>query len=51
MEEGTRVAAGGDILDPDGNDVTAAKLAVDRQIIVILLGYRHRGGWDRRLRH
>src|SRR5260370_2980911 len=27
-----RVAAGGDILDPDGDDVTAAKLAVDRQI-------------------
>ena len=27
-----RVAAGGDILDPDGNDVTATKLAVDRQI-------------------
>src|ERR1700716_3441135 len=27
-----RVAAGGDILDPDGDDVTAAKLAVDCQI-------------------
>jgi hypothetical protein len=27
-----RVAASGDILDPDGHDVTAAKLAVDRQI-------------------
>jgi len=27
-----RVPAGGDILDPDGNDVTAAKLTVDRQI-------------------
>jgi hypothetical protein len=27
-----RVPAGGDILDPDGNDVTATKLAVDRQI-------------------
>src|SRR5260370_25679356 len=27
-----RIAAGGDILDPDGDDVTAAKLAVDRQI-------------------
>jgi hypothetical protein len=27
-----RVAASGDILDPDGDDVTAAKLAVDRQI-------------------
>jgi hypothetical protein len=27
-----RVAAGGDILDPDGDDVTAPKLAVDRQI-------------------
>jgi hypothetical protein len=27
-----RVPAGGDILDPDGDDVTAAKLTVDRQI-------------------
>jgi hypothetical protein len=27
-----RVAAGGDVLNPDGNDVTAAKLAVDCQI-------------------
>src|ERR1700692_3516827 len=27
-----RVSTGGDILDPDGDDVTAAKLAVDRQI-------------------
>src|SRR5229473_1469064 len=27
-----RVAAGGDILDPDSDDITAAKLAVDRQI-------------------
>jgi hypothetical protein len=27
-----RVGAGGDIIDPDGDDVTAAKLAVDRQI-------------------
>jgi hypothetical protein len=27
-----RVAAGSDILDPDGNDVAATKLAVDRQI-------------------
>jgi len=27
-----RVAAGGDILDPDSDDVTAAKLAVDRQM-------------------
>ena len=27
-----RVAAGGDILDPNGYDITAAKLAVDRQI-------------------
>jgi hypothetical protein len=27
-----RVAAGGDILGQDGDDVTAAKLAVDRQI-------------------
>jgi len=27
-----RIAGGGDILDPDGNDITAAKLAVDRQI-------------------
>jgi hypothetical protein len=27
-----RVAAGGDILDSDGNDVAAAKLAVDCQI-------------------
>src|SRR5215216_1954630 len=96
-----RVAAGGDILDPDCDDVAAAKLAVDRQIehrevanstfdlelrpdrpdmfrsqrrlgscqlafvpghalvrrrgdddficIVILLGYRHRGAWDRPL--
>jgi hypothetical protein len=26
------VPAGSNILDPDGNDVTAAKLAVDRQI-------------------
>ena len=25
-----RVAASGDILDPDGDDITAAKLAVDR---------------------
>jgi hypothetical protein len=25
-----RVSAGGDILDPDGNDIRAAKLAVDR---------------------
>jgi hypothetical protein len=25
-------AAGGDILDPDGDDITAAKLAIDRQI-------------------
>ena len=24
--------AGSDILDPDGNDVTAAKLTVDRQV-------------------
>jgi hypothetical protein len=98
-----RVAAGGDILDPDSNDVTAAKLAVDCQIehrevansafdlelcpdrpdmfrsqwrlcpgqlafvpghalvgyrgsvhfscIIILLGQRHRGARDRRLRH
>ena len=27
-----RVAAGGDILDPNGDDITAAKLAVDCQI-------------------
>src|SRR5882757_6509361 len=27
-----RVAAGGDILDPDGDDVTATKLAIDRQV-------------------
>jgi hypothetical protein len=27
-----RVTAGSYILDPDGNDITAAKLAVDRQI-------------------
>jgi hypothetical protein len=27
-----RVPAGGDILDPDGDDITTAKLAVDRQI-------------------
>jgi hypothetical protein len=27
-----RVAAGGDIPDPDGDDVAAKKLAVDRQI-------------------
>jgi hypothetical protein len=27
-----RVAAGGDILDPDGDDITAAKFAVDGQI-------------------
>jgi hypothetical protein len=27
-----RVPAGGDILDPDGDDITAAKLAVDCQI-------------------
>jgi hypothetical protein len=27
-----RITAGGDILDPNGNDITAAKLAVDRQI-------------------
>jgi hypothetical protein len=27
-----RVPAGDDILDPNGNDITAAKLAVDRQI-------------------
>jgi hypothetical protein len=27
-----RVTAGGDILDPDGNDITPTKLAVDRQI-------------------
>src|SRR5450631_2534762 len=27
-----RISAGSDILDPDGDDVTAAKLAVDRQI-------------------
>src|SRR5260370_11746648 len=27
-----RIATGGDILDQDGDDVTAAKLAVDRQI-------------------
>jgi hypothetical protein len=27
-----RVAAGGDILDPDGDDVAATKLAVDCQI-------------------
>jgi len=27
-----RVAASSDILDSDGDDVTAAKLAVDRQI-------------------
>src|SRR5262245_26255552 len=27
-----RIAAGGDILDPDSDDVTAAKLAVDCQI-------------------
>jgi len=27
-----RVAAGGDILDPDSDNVTAAKLAVDRQV-------------------
>jgi hypothetical protein len=27
-----RVPAGGDILDPDGDDITAAKLAVDGQI-------------------
>jgi hypothetical protein len=27
-----RLAAGGDILDPNGDDVTAPKLAVDRQI-------------------
>src|SRR3954470_2084802 len=27
-----RVSASGDILDPDGDDITAAKLAVDREI-------------------
>jgi hypothetical protein len=27
-----RVPAGGDILDPNGDDITAAKLAVDSQI-------------------
>jgi hypothetical protein len=27
-----RVPAGGDILDPDGDDVTATQLAVNRQI-------------------
>jgi hypothetical protein len=27
-----RVTADGDILDPDGNDITPTKLAVDRQI-------------------
>ena len=27
-----RVATGGDILDPHGDDITAAQLAVDRQI-------------------
>src|SRR6266849_10287524 len=26
------ISAGGDILDPDGDDITAAKLTVDRQI-------------------
>jgi hypothetical protein len=28
----TSISASGDILDPDGDDITAAKLAVDREI-------------------
>jgi hypothetical protein len=27
------------------------EVAVTSSCIVILLGYRHRGGWDRQLRH
>ena len=30
--DGLRVSAGSDILDPDGDDVTATKLAVDSQV-------------------